>query len=89
MTAFPDASSVAGSADKLNDPGGSAYTASDKDGYLLFDNDLTSDGRTANTTNYLTRATAAFCYQTTAGGTITQFDEDGDQCNPVRSANCG
>jgi len=41
MTAFPDNTSVAGSADKLTDPEGFAYAATDTDGYVLYTHDIT------------------------------------------------
>jgi hypothetical protein len=89
MTAFPDGTSLAGSADKQTDPEGADYSSGDKYGYILFGHDLAADGGTASTVNYMAVATTSFCYQTTAVGTITQYDKGGDQCNPVRVAACG
>jgi hypothetical protein len=82
MTAFPDGTSVAGSADKLTDPDGANYTAADKDGYILFGHDLTADGGSASTVNYMAVTTASFCYQVTADGTIIQYTTAGVQTNP-------
>ena len=83
MTAFPDATSVAGSADKLADPNGAKYTAADKDGYILFGHDRTADGGSTSTRNYIIDvATASFCYQVTADGTMIQYTTAGVQTNP-------
>ena len=44
MTKFPDATSQAGSSNKLQNPDGNNYSVGDKDGYVLFDHDITADG---------------------------------------------
>ena len=82
MTAFPDATSVAGSADKLTDPAGFAYAAApaDKDGYILYGHDVTgNDAVTPNPSqvdvNYATTATTAYYYTVDASGTISQYDD--------------
>ena len=89
MDAFPDDSSVAGSADKKTDPDDGVYDANDKDGYLLYAHDITADSGVTDLVNYMTVSSATYCYVAAADSTIIQYDTDGDQCNPTRSADCG
>ena len=73
MAAFPDATSVAGSANKLKDPTGAAYVAADKNGYLLYQHDLTADGSAVLLlVNYVAQATTKGTYTVDASGTVTQ-----------------
>ena len=72
MSLFPDATSVAGSADKLNDPTGTAYDASDKTGFILYQHDLTSDTTDNVTSNYVATETTKGTYTVDAQGTVTQ-----------------
>ena len=87
MTAFPDLLSAVASADKLTDPNGGTYLAGvdplgDKDGYILFGHDLVAGDDQVFLVNYMTVSSSSMCYQTTADGTITQFDTAGTQTNP-------
>ena len=87
MTTFPDGTSVVATADKLTDPAGLNYTdgidpAGDKDGFILFGHDITGNNAQAALINYMTVSSSSLCYQTTADGTITQYDTAGTQTNP-------
>jgi hypothetical protein len=73
MSAFPDATSVAGTDDKLVDPDGDAYDANDKDGYLLYGHDLYGGDGTDNiTVNYVNQRYTRGTYIVDALGTVTQ-----------------
>ena len=72
MSLFPDATSVAGSADKLNDPIGDAYDASDKDGFILYQHDLTADSADNLTSNYVATESTKGEYTVDSSGTVTQ-----------------
>ena len=72
MTLFPHATAVAGSADKLTDPNGNSYTASDKDGYVLYKHDIAADNSTATTVNYVATEQTKGTYYVDASGTVTQ-----------------
>ena len=73
MGAFPDATSVGGSADKLKDPTGAAYQAGDKAGFLLFGHDITGNNNaTTGLVNYVATVTTKAKYWVTADGTVTQ-----------------
>ncbi len=76
MGAFPDATSVAGSADKLNDPDGTAYDTDDKDGYLLYAHDRIANSENTTLTNYTATATTAYWYIVDAQGTVTQSETE-------------
>ena len=87
MSAFPDTASLAGSADKLEDPNGNTYVdgidpAGDKDGYLLYTHDITGNTDQAALVNYMTVENASYCYTVVADGSVTQFGTDGVQTNP-------
>lgn len=72
MSAFPDLS-VAGTPDKAVDPGGDAYDANDKDGYLLYGHDLYGGDGTDNiTVNYVNQRYTRGTYIVDALGTVTQ-----------------
>jgi len=77
MTAFPDSTSACGTADKLKDPDGNDYQAGlDKDGYVLYQHDITADGATSPTVNYITLSTTQYYYTCEADGTIRQWADD-------------
>ena len=82
MAVFPDANSVAGSADKATDTSGRAYTTRDKDGYVLFGHDITADSAPTRTVNYLASPTALYCYTADPDGTVHQYEEDGTERLP-------
>jgi type IV pilus assembly protein PilA len=72
MSVFPDATSVAGSADKLNDPEGDAYSGTDKDGFILYQHDVTADNSTGSLVNYVATEIAKGTYTVDTLGTVTQ-----------------
>ncbi len=77
MESFPD-TSVCGT-DKLTDPDGNAYTVStDKDGYILYQHDITGDGAQTGLVNYVTFSQSQYWYSISADGTVTQYDKDGN-----------
>jgi ligand-binding SRPBCC domain-containing protein len=72
MGAFPDATSVCG-IDKISDPNGNAYTSGDKDGYILYQHDITADGAQTVLVNYVaTRYTKGTYTMLDAYATVTQ-----------------
>ncbi len=73
MAAFPDATSVGGSADKLHDVAGGTYTAADKAGFILYQHDRIAEGATGNLTNYVATPTTAKWYTVDGQGTVTQY----------------
>ena len=75
MAAFPDTDSAGGSADKLTDPDGTAYTAADKAGYLLYTHDITGGGVATPTINYMTVQTTSNYYAADSGGNIEQYSD--------------
>lgn len=73
MSAFPDATSVAGTPDKAVDPDGDAYDANDKDGYLLYGHDFYGgDGTGDMTRNYVDERYTTGTYIIDAFGMVTQ-----------------
>ena len=83
MSAFPDTASVAGSADKKTDTNGTAYTGTDKDGYLLFGHDITGDNSQATLVNYINfDKTRHWCYTVTGDGTVRVYTVDGTLLAP-------
>jgi len=71
MSAFPD-TSVCGT-NKINDPDGGTYiVALDKDGYLLFQHDITGDGVQTNLVNYVAKQFTKGTYIVEENGTVTQ-----------------
>ncbi len=72
MSLFPDATSVAGSADKLNDPTATAYQAGDKDGFILYRHDIVADNAANSTVNYVAQESTKGTYTVDASGTVTQ-----------------
>ena len=90
MTVFPDATSAVGTADKLNDPDGVAYTdgvdpLGDKDGYILRGHDITGDDSATGLVNYLPWDTAQGTYTVNADGTVTQVTTGYEVCQSLES----
>ncbi len=73
MSAFPDATSVAGSADKLVDPNGNAYTVGDKGGFILYQHDIIADAAQTGLVNHVATQTTRGTYTVDAQGTVTQM----------------
>ncbi len=72
MTNFPDATSACTVA-KLLDPTGTAYTADDKDGFILYGHDVIADGDDeTGLVNYVATPTTKGTYTVDANGTVTQ-----------------
>ena len=76
MDGYPDATSVAGSADKQTDPNTPAgtYDPGDKDGYTLFAHDITGNNSQTTTVNYTNFNKTTHCYTADANGTVHQYD---------------
>ena len=77
MTAFPDSTTAAGSANKLADTEGYAFVvATDGDGYILFGHDRTGSGVPPNLdqtdVNYVQTDTTAYWYSVDIYGTVSQ-----------------
>ncbi len=72
MGAFPDATSVAGSPNKLKDPNGNPYRSGDKSGYLLYGHDSTADNSTTELVNYIANRYTKGTYTVDAEGIVTQ-----------------
>ena len=73
MSLFPDVTSactVVGQ--KVNDPDGTAYTASDKDGFILYKHDIEADSAVNVTVNYVATEMTKGTYTVDASGTVTQ-----------------
>ena len=79
MAAFPDTSSARDNGGKINDPAGDAYqfAAGDAKGYLLFGHDITADGKSSPTVNYVNFDTTVSCYTIDSNGTVHQYDTTG------------
>jgi len=78
MTVFPDATSVAGSVDKLVDPEGYAYADTDANGHVLSGHDITgSDAGDPNPeqtdVNYMPTHDTQYFYTVDADGTVHQW----------------
>ena len=84
MKAYPDTASVAGSADKLNDPAGDLFQdgidpAGDKNGFLMFGHDILADnlqaasGTPGPEVNYINFDNTTHCYTIDANGTVHQY----------------
>ena len=80
MGAFPDATSVAGTGDKLIDPFDKPYIHADddppgdKDGYLLIGHDFFADGLQDDPQSYIGFTTATWCYSADSEGTVEQHE---------------
>jgi len=72
MGAFPDATSAAGSADKLEDANGTMYGSGDKNGYLLHGHDETANGESTTLDNYIMFLHSMGTYIVNAAGEVTQ-----------------
>ena len=72
MSLFPDTTSVAGSANKLTDPDGDAYSGQDKDGYILYGHDVVADNSVNATVNYVATEMTKGTYTCDASGTVVQ-----------------
>ena len=79
MTAFPDTGSIVGSADKTNDPAGTAFAAGDKNGFILFGHDILADNAATAVVNYINFDNTSYCYTIDANGTVHQYLEDGTE----------
>jgi hypothetical protein len=75
MAAFPDNTSAC-TVDKVNDPTDTAYTANDKDGYILYSHDKTADGSSsAGLVNYIHMPDTIYYYTCEADGTIRLWSD--------------
>ncbi len=77
MAAFPDSTSVAGSADKLTDVAGTTYIDAadplgDKNGFILYTHDRVAGDDQVALTNYTNTDTTNGTYTVVADGTVTQ-----------------
>ena len=73
MTLFPDSTSAV-TVDKVTAPNGVAYVAGDKNGFILYQHDITPDGSAVlNLVNYTATQTTKGTYFVDAAGTVTQF----------------
>ncbi len=72
MGAFPDTSTIT-SGDKLNDPNGNPYVAdADKDGFYLYQHDITGNSNNTTLVNYVATPTTKGTYTVDAQGTVTR-----------------
>jgi len=71
MNAFPDATSVVVT-EKKTDPDGTPYAVGDKNGYILFQDDVIGDGAQTGLVNYVATDTTKGTYTVDANGTVTQ-----------------
>ena len=71
MSLFPHSTAACVSV-KANDPEGDPYTASDKDGYILYQHDIAADNSTATTVNYVATEQTKGTYYVDASGTVHQ-----------------
>jgi len=72
MSLFPSTATIV-SGNKLNDPGGDAYTdGSDKDGYLLYQHDIDADATTNVLVNYVATEISKGTYYVNSSGTVEQ-----------------
>ncbi len=82
MSAFPDATSVCG-IDKLTDYYGNPYKMNfDKDGYILYQHDITGDGAQIGLVNYLASQYTTYWYYVDAAGTVTQVPTSAPETAP-------
>ena len=71
MSLFPHSTAACGTV-KILDPDGGTYTASDKDGYVLFKHDVYADNSSATLVNYVAQEITKGTYQVDALGTVVQ-----------------
>ncbi len=91
MAAFPDATSTAGTSDKLVDPFGMPYTdgvdpLGDKDGYVLAGHDIFADGQQIHLQPYVGLRETLWCYTVDSNGTVYQYDDAGALLGFFRAA---
>jgi type IV pilus assembly protein PilA len=72
MSLFPDSTTVAGSANKTQDPNGNGYGAGDQNGFVLYQHDITGDNATTTLVNYTATESTKGTYTVDASGTVTQ-----------------
>ena len=74
MSEFPDnTSAVTVAGEKVNDPDGTAYEAGDKDGFILYQHDITADNSdNTSLVNYVATELTKGTYTVDASGTVTQ-----------------
>jgi prepilin-type N-terminal cleavage/methylation domain-containing protein len=72
MSLFPHPTAACGTSAKQYDPDGDSYSASDKDGYILYQHDIAADNSTATTVNYVAMEQTKGTYYVDAYGTVTQ-----------------
>jgi type IV pilus assembly protein PilA len=79
MNLFPDtsATAAAGAGAKDKDPDGDNYVVADKDGYILYQHDISGDGAQTGLVNYTSTNTTAYYYDVDASGTVTQYEQSG------------
>jgi len=72
MSAFPHLTAAIPGVKKY-DPNGVAYTAdADKDGFILYQHDITADGSPTPTVNYVATEITKGTYYVDSSGTVTQ-----------------
>ena len=74
MSLFPSTAATAagGTGDKDKDPNGTDYEANDKDGYILYQHDITGGGSANVTVNYVATEMTKGTYYVDSSGTVTQ-----------------
>ena len=74
MSLFPSTAATAagGTGAKDTDPNGNNYELADKDGYILYQHDITGDGATTGLVNYVATEITKGTYYVDAMGTVTQ-----------------
>ncbi len=77
MTKFPHETAAVITV-KVTDPGGTAYLAGDKNGYLLYGHDITADDGQTGLVNYTSTNTTAYYYDVDASGTVAQHESAGE-----------
>ncbi|MFC1951392.1 hypothetical protein ACFLXN_03190 [Chloroflexota bacterium] len=76
MSAFPDATSVAGSADKIDDGRGGTYTANDRNGYTVYDHDGQGNDDSADLWSYIGELpTTQYYYACDTDGFVHQYTD--------------
>jgi len=71
MGAFPDATSVVVT-EKITDPEGTPYAVGDKNGYILYQHDVTADSVQTSLVNYVATDTTHGTYTVNTNGTVDQ-----------------
>jgi len=72
MGAFPDATSDWTIGGKITDINGDSFGAGDKEGYVLYQHDMTGDTDNSTLVNYVATQTTKGTYSIDAYGTVTQ-----------------